>query len=272
MRKLLRAGFYRLRTSRVLWLCAAATFAFSVFRIFNIPSENLQEYTLEEAMMDIFPFFPILYSVFSGLFLGVEYQDGTLRNKLIAGHSRQNVYLSSLITIVSGCFIILAAWILGGASGACILGGLKLSGGMQLVLSAALILMLTVAEAAILTMIAMLIPNRATSAVVSILMMLGLIAIGGTIYNILSEPELASTAIFTANGMEISEPLPNPYYVSGTLRKVYQFLVDFLPSGQSVQLANQELARPVFSLCASFEITLITSIAGIICFKHKDLK
>ncbi len=272
MRKLLRAGFYRLRTSRVLWLCAAATFAFSVFRIFKISPENLQEYTLEEVMMDIFPFFPILYSVFSGLFLGVEYQDGTLRNKLIAGHSRQNVYLSSLITIVSGCFIILAAWILGGASGACILGGLKLSGEMQPVLSAALILMLTVAEAAILTMIAMLIPNRATSAVVSILMMLGLIAIGGTIYNILCEPELASTAIFTANGMEVSEPLPNPYYVSGTLRKVYQFLVDFLPSGQSVQLANQELARPVFSLCASFEITLITSIAGIICFKRKDLK
>ena len=103
MRKLLRASFFRLRTSKALWLCAAAAFVFSAFRIFKIPSDNLQKYSLEEAMMDVFPFFPILYGVFSGLFLGVEYQDGTLRNKLIAGHSRQNVYLSSLVTIISVC-------------------------------------------------------------------------------------------------------------------------------------------------------------------------
>ena len=135
-----------------------------------------------------------------------------------------------------------------------------------------LILMLTAAEASLLTLIAMLIPNRAASAVVSILAMLGLVAIGAIIYNALCEPEFASSAILTANGIEISDPSPNPYYISGTLRKIYQFLVDALPGGQAVLLANQELMHPIFSLCASFEIVLITSIAGIVCFKRKNLK
>lgn len=272
MRKLLRADFYRLRKNKVLWLCAAISFIFSAFILYKLRSDENQISTLEMAMMEVFPFFPIFYGTFSGLFLGVEYQDGTLRNKLIAGHFRWNVYLSALVTVIAGCFLIVLAWILGSAAGALALGTFKLGGGVGLLMNAVLILMLTAAEASLLTLIAMLIPNRAASAVVSILAMLGLVAIGGIVYNALCEPEFASSAILTANGIEISDPSPNPYYISGTLRKIYQFLVDALPGGQAVLLANQELMHPIFSLCASFEIVLITSIAGIVCFKRKNLK
>ena len=272
MRKLLRANLYRLRRSRALWLCAAASFAFSAFSLYRLSPDDEQITTFEMAILQIFPFFPLFYGTFSGLFLGVEYQDGTLRNKLIAGHSRWNVYLSALVTVIAGCFIIVLAWILGSAVIALALGRFKLGGGVELLLNVALVLMLTAAEAAFLTLLAMLIPNRATSAVVSILAMLGLIAIGSIVYNALCEPELMSGTILTAHGIEIGEPSPNPYYVSGTLRKIYQFIIDAFPGGQAVLLANQELMHPIFSLCASFEIVLITSIAGVVCFGRKDLK
>lgn len=86
--------------------------------------------------------------------------------------------------------------------------------------------------------------------------MFGLIALGSAIYNALSEPEFSSAAVMTVNGFEIGKPLPNPNYVSGALRSLYQFAVDALPTGQSILLANLELARPVLSLCASAALTL----------------
>lgn len=38
---------------------------------------------------------------------------------------------------------------------------------------------------------------------------------------------------------------------AGTLRTVYQFAVDALPTGQAILLANQELTHPGLSLAAS---------------------
>lgn len=185
----------------------------------------------------------------------LESQDGTLRNKLIAGHARGRVYAAYLVAAVAGCFAITLAWLLSAAVGVAKLGWFTAPAG-TLGLAAALILLLTAAEAAVLTLVALLLPNRAVSAVSSILLMFGLIALGSAINNAPSEPEFASAAVMTVNGFEIGKPLPNPNYVSGALRSVYQFAVDALPTGQSILLANLELARPVLSLCASAALTL----------------
>ena len=110
MCKLLRANFYRLRRSRALWLCMAAAFALSALFQLRIGADNESMNTLDVIFLQVFPFLPILHAAFISLFLGVEYQDGTLRNKLIAGHSRGTVYAAYLIVSIAGCFVILLAW------------------------------------------------------------------------------------------------------------------------------------------------------------------
>ena len=124
----------------------------------------------------------------------------------------------------------------------------------------------------LLTLLCLLIPNRAVSAVAAILLMFGLIVVGSVFYNALCEPEMASAAVMTANGFEVGEPEPNPNYVSGALRTVYQFIVDALPTGQAILLVNQELAHPAVSLCASVGIVLLSGAVGMAIFKRKDLK
>ena len=135
----------------------------------------------------------------------------------------------------------------------------------------AVILLLTVALTAIFTLVGLLLPNRA-AAVVSILLAFALILAGSFFYNALTEPELTQSAVATSNGFEYGDPMPNPYYVSGSRRTVYQFVVDALPTGQAIQLANRELTRPALSMAASAGIVLLCAAAGMAFFRRKDLK
>ena len=65
---------------------------------------------------------------------------------------------------------------------------------------------------------------------------------------------------------------PNPYYLSGIRRSVYEFLVDFLPAGQADSLQNILLDHPVRMLLSSVFITAAATFGGIKLFERKDLK
>lgn len=110
MRKLLRADLFCLRRNRVLWLCMAAAFVISAIFLLRLSTDNEIMRTLDDAFLQLLPFLSILHAAFIGLFLGIEYQDGTMRNKLLVGHSRRAVYGAHLITGTVGCFAILLAW------------------------------------------------------------------------------------------------------------------------------------------------------------------
>ena len=213
----------------------------------------------------------LLYAAFLSLFLGVEYQDGTLRNKIIAGHARWKVYAASLLSGAAGCWVVLLGWLLSIPIGVLKFGWFT-APAAGLALELAVALGIAAAIAAILTLLGMLLPNRAVAAVLAILLVLGLLLLGSVLYNALWEPEYLTGMVMTANGIEMGEAQPNPNYISGALRTVFQFLVDTLPTGQSILLANQELGRPGLSLAASGAIVLLCSGCGVATFRRKDLK
>ena len=271
MLKLLRANFFRLWRSRALWLCAGGAFAFSAFFLLKLQVPPEHSTTLDEAFGQVFPFLPLLYAAFLSLFLGVEHQDGTMRNKIVTGHARWKVYTASLLSGIAGCWVILLGWLLTAPIGALKLGWFRApAAGLALELEAAL--GTAAALAAVLTLIGMLLPNRAAAAVLAMMLTLGLLLLGSYFYNALCEPEYFSGMAVTANGVEAGEAQLNPNYISGTLRTVYQYIVDALPTGQSILLANQELEHPLFSLCASACFVLLSSAAGMLAFRRKDLK
>ena len=55
-------------------------------------------------------------------------------------------------------------------------------------------------------------------------------------------------------------------------REVYTFLMDALPTGQGLLMANLSVERPLRMLAASAGIAAAATVGGIFLFRRKDLK
>lgn len=64
----------------------------------------------------------LYFSFFTGLFVGTEYSDGVIRNKMIAGHSQLKIYVSDYLSLVLAMIFMFVMWLMGG-----ILGGGRLN-------------------------------------------------------------------------------------------------------------------------------------------------
>ena len=95
MGNLIRAHFARLWRSPVFWLGTAASAAAGVLLWF--PSA---------AGLAVVP--PFCCAAVFSLFFGAEHADGTIRNKLIAGHSREAIYLATLTAALTVTLFYLA--------------------------------------------------------------------------------------------------------------------------------------------------------------------
>lgn len=276
MHKLLKANFSRLIKNKVFWLSMAAVFFLSLFNILNfyrqtISVEGMAGAGLEDNFFEFLPMLGIISSIITGLFLGTEYSDGTMRNKLIIGHTRTNIYLSSAVTAAAVSAAITLSMFAGGAAGVPLLGFQKMT------LPYVLLYILTgvlssAALSALLTLIGMNCSRKAEAAVIAILSAIAMMVMGSVIYNMLQEPEMISEMVMTSSGIDHTEPHLNPDYVGGTLRAFLTTLLNILPSGQQILMANLELVKPTRCLCYSAGLTTVLTICGIAMYRKKDLK
>ena len=64
----------------------------------------------------------------------------------------------------------------------------------------------------------------------------------------------------------------SPYYIEGFKRTVSQFVIDLMPSGQSLQLSRMSALYYWPLLLYSLGVILVTNTVGILAFRKKDLK
>lgn len=275
MRKLLSADLYRFKRDRVFWICFLAMLVYAVLAMLGNCHQALQDTAPFEYVLDNFYFvyaLPIglLAAVSVSLFLGTEYSDGTIRNKLVVGHTRRDIYLANLFTNIVCGLLLLLAGLLGGLCGIPFLGAWKM--GKMVLVFLLINVMCMAAYAAVFTLIGMLCSNKAIAAVLSILLFLGLMVIAFNLYYCLAEPEVVNGLIITKEGMQMGEPEPNPRYLTGMKREIYQFIMDFLPTGQCIQMEELTVIHPIRMILSSVGIVLMTTLGGIIAFGKKDLK
>lgn len=113
MHNLLNAGFSRLKKNKIflgliiITLICAAFFLFG--RYYDGIKYNGYGFSLKSTGQLLLEFTNIIgffIALFTSLFVGTEYSDGTIRNKIIIGHSRKNIYLSNLIISITVGIII----------------------------------------------------------------------------------------------------------------------------------------------------------------------
>lgn len=278
MNELMRANLFRLKRDKVFLICWIAMVVLSAAALMNGVRQcrvmGAEGYQMELAghFFRLVPALPVCIAVFTGLFLGTDHREGALRNRFVVGHSRGRVYLAALGCAMAGTLAFVGAWLVGGGAAALLGREYWHMEAGQTALFVLLALASTLALSSVLTAVGVLTEKKSTAAVASILLTLGLFLLSTWIYSRLQEPEMDTGLIITAAGMEWGEPTPNPRYVGGVLRQVFEALLNVLPTGQMVLLSDLAAAHPVWNLLSSAAVTVAASLVGMALFQKKDLK
>lgn len=244
MNNLFKANIYRLKKSITFWILLVIMSFFGVFLYLNNYSPNCTN-----ALGDIFFNYIImtclLLPIFISMFIGEDYNSNTIKNKIISGYKRKNIYLSNLFISVMVGLIYSLTYIIFTLIIANIYSNdfdISISKLIYLLCDTILI---NISLSSIFIFITMLIKNKSTSSIISLSI---------TIWSLL----------FTSNlSYKIS-------ISSGINKTILQFIYDFIPLGQSYQIASltdNYLTIAIYSIIT----TIVINILGIHLFNKENL-
>lgn len=301
MSRLLSANFARLFRSLWFWTCGLLMLLYSLWQAADVLSwayngiwaGERADYVTSRLGDFTVPMLVVL-PVLCALFLGAEYHNNTIRNKVVAGFRRRQIYLANLVTVLAAALIYAGAHVLVmTVAGLCIRTQSWDMGEYARRLLYCLPFILAVA--AISTMLSMLIRLRALPVLV-ILLSVALLWLPQRIYMRLSsgpedvvtegvysietrDSEGEVTVSYWKDDKEVAwedlERVPNPKYVPEPRRSAYYFLIEALPGGQAFYLSDSlNLERGSFLEMAACSLTLAaaSTALGLLLFKRKDLK
>lgn len=139
----------------------------------------------------------------------------------------------------------------------------------------ALSLITVIALSAIFTMLAMLIHNRSVSAVTAMLVAMAMLIGAMTIVAMLNAGEYIDNNFVMNEFGELvqGDPIPNPKYLTGTKREVYQHILNLIPVGQMLQFGNlQEVSSMYFLPLYAMIVVIVCTVAGLVIFQRKNIR
>lgn len=270
MRKLLSANFSRLRHNKAFYLALAGVFAICLAGIWS-GSDPSFERILDDLYFGPAPYLGAVYAVWISLFLGTEYSDGTMRNKLVVGHPRIRVYLANYLVSFTACLCLAAAWLLGSAFGLLFIGPFQMSMG-QFAAYLLAIVGFTASFTAIYTWVATQCTNKAITIILTLCLWIVLLGIASGLIDRLDEKEMLGGMAYIDGAYVMIEEAPNPLHLSGTVRTVCEFLRDLLPTGQTIMIHDADLTNPLPCTALSAVLCVCVTAAGAAAFRRKDIK
>lgn len=272
MIKLLRADITRMWKTKPFWICVILSLAVSVVNSVGLTpgwEKNTSRILLDGCSNSV-----LFMAIFAALFLGTDYAHNTIHNKMIIGSRRLDIYFSELITVTLGGFLIALAELAPTLFTVCAFGkslGMETN---EFAFNMFIIFCALVAVNGIFTLFGMLISSKSANTAITITVTFVLIIGAAVIMSMLSQPETVTYHEITENGASgntVTEP--NPTYIKpGLKRNILTAVNDILPTGQIMQmetggLHNKEL-MPLYSL----GVLAVTTAAGVVVFRRKDLK
>ena len=275
MSNLISVGLFRTVRSKLFYILLVLTALTMVYVYYNTYRLQLGP---DFSQLDLY-FFQFINAnivsaaVFCPLFLSSEYGDGALRNKLMVGRTRPQIYLANLaVNCLYGTAACLAAVVTGLCVGVPLLGWFQNAGPGKIMLYVLLALATTWVCAALYTFLSMVVASRGVAITLCILLAFGLILLGQYLYLALSQEEVLTALFYTDTGeMAVSEQ-PNPAYLTGFARQVYQFFYELTPGGQAYQILGMSAQSPLRLLGYSGLVFVLGTGLGLAIFQKKDVK
>lgn len=283
MRNLLSAYFTKLVADRLFHLIQIGIMLWAIFVFWSARRDYIWGTAHISTYFNTNPYFfnvviwlGITLAVYSASFIGTAYHDGILRNQIIYGHKRSAIYLAHYITI-------LLAGIL---QAAVFFGVLLLLDGIflqffivrLLVRPAEYLLLIFLAllgYSALFSFLSILLANKALVISTQALLVFLMLFFGFSTVTSLSEPETVpiTNLYYDRSG---TETVPNPKYLSGAERELYEWADALVPSSMILHgiMTEQGDALP-FSTKIPVGTALLSvsfTVCGIYCFQKKDIR
>lgn len=272
MRNLLSAGFHRLVHYRLFWITLIGYVVICVIKVvddYQISTDLNNEFTIDGSLFNMLPIIGFFLAVLTSIFLGDEFRGGPIRNKIIAGYSRNVIYCCNFIVMVVAAIVELLAGYLASFIMGLALGGGYSTNGIQIVVLIMISIGVVVVYSALFTAIALVLERR-TAAVTTCLIITGLMLFSAIlIIGRLEAPKQISDMYLAVDGtVTEEEPHDNPLYVEGTQRQVLTVIQKLLPTGQALRIVQRKgsLDLLMYSLIV---IVFVTSV-GMVIFYRRD--
>ncbi len=279
MSKLVSANFSRVFRNKYFWICLIVVCAMASSIAIGFTQDNpwCKEQISHETKRVCFKYTPLLAGIvamFVSLFVGEEYGNKTIRNKVAAGYSKGKIYGANwLVCVVVGGAYYLLFFLIIALPIAPWAGLLKYNGNIvaEFLKGMFIDLFAIFAVVSIAVFISMLVKNRVASLASVMVMSVLLFLLSVITYDGIREQEF-KMVIDTETGT-VSQ-VKNPDYEDGVKRVVCQAIMDIQPFGQmGLVLVNRATeARVVLLPIYSCLIMALSTWGGACLFSKKDLE
>lgn len=268
MRNLLCANLRRMIRSRAFLVTLLAWLAYTALVVLSCWDHCAagDKYTLEflltagYVLLSYVPLSSLILAPLLSLYLGADYGNGTLRNKLIVGHTRTEVYLADLLACVLVSVAMDALHLLL-AGALCVQPILRASGSLlrfplgQVLAWAAVSFLARAAWAAVIKLVATALGSRTAAAIAALLL-------------------VAAAALAATKGIGEIAYLARHLDEAGNAERMntWQMILDVMPTGQYYQVSRLDTPNLWRLPLLSMAVIAASTGIGLALFHRKDLK
>ena len=275
MINLLKANFYKMKKSKAILIAALLSAIVAVYYIkdnYNIYHDSLELVNINSMIFNYLPVFGIIVSILISTILGFDYSYGSTKNKIIAGHSRINIYLSNLFSIyIVNLLVYSVYFFIICISGIVLFKNLTFN--LEFIINILIILLIILSYVSISTFIVMIISNEIVSPVINVINAFFLILISFVLLSALSELKYIHSDdgyYFSDEGQKVADT-ENPMYIKGIKRDIYKLTVNILPTGEAFQKSRAMNTKSYIIIFFSSYLVVAINTLGIYLFSSKEL-
>lgn len=275
MINLLNAGLFKLSRSKMFFIIALMVLGIALVIFLNNASNNLQNVSLNNMSLNSIILMGLFMAMFSSLFLGEEFTYGTIRNKIIMGHSRIKIYMSNLIiSIITGIIFetiyIVATLILGSFVGI----------DMHITIYEYSVLLLKtfmviIAFSSLYNFITLISSEVTIATAICMIVFIIMFVVCNALYSVISTNKYMTTIIMDENGklqkLEDKENL-NPNYPGETKIRIAKIIFYSIPEGAAMSILDFENEDNSYFIICSLSNIIIINLLGMMIFQKKNFK